>query len=53
MIALIIIGIVYAIIVYTHPWIDTYTDYRGEEHTVLWYTNYKGERKYINIKGSQ
>lgn len=45
--------ILWAVITYTHPWIDKYIDYRGDKHTVLWYTNYKGERKYINIIGSQ
>ena len=41
------------IISYTHPWIDKYTDYRGEKHIVFWYSNFKGERKYINIIGGQ
>lgn len=41
------------IITYTHPWIDYYTDYRGIKHLVLWFTNVKGERKFINLIGSQ
>ena len=52
-IGFIIILICYAVIVYTHPWIDSYEDYKGEKHKVLWYTNYKGERKFINLTGGQ
>jgi len=40
-------------IVYTHPWIDIFKDFRGEQHIILWYTNYKGERKFINLTGDQ
>lgn len=47
---IIIIAILYAIIAYTHPWIDKFKDYRDKEHTFLWYTNYKGERKYFKFK---
>jgi len=47
------IFILLIIFVYTNPWIDKYTDYRNEKHLVFWYTNYKGERKFINIVGSQ
>lgn len=53
MILFIIIMILYAIIGYIHPWIDNFSDYRGEKHIILWYTNFKGERKFINITGSQ
>ena len=38
---------------YTHPWIDVFKDFRGVKHIVLWYTNYKGERKFINLTGDQ
>lgn len=41
------------VLLYTHPWIDKYTDYRGQKHLVLWFTNHKGDRKFINIIGSQ
>ena len=49
----VILLILWAVITYTHPWIDSYTDYIGEKHTVLWYTNFKGERKFINLIGDQ
>ena len=52
MIWFVIVMIVYAIIVYTHPWFDFYTDYRGVKHLVLWYTNYKAERVFINLIGN-
>lgn len=35
------------------PYIDSYIDYRGQHHIILWYSNLKGERKYLNIKGEQ
>lgn len=41
------------IICYTHPWIDKYKDYRGVKHIVLWYTNLKGERVFVNLQGDQ
>ena len=47
---LLILGI---IIAYTHPWIDVYKDYRGATHIVLWYTNLKEQRKFINLIGGQ
>ena len=49
----VILLILWAVITYTHPWIDSYTDYIGGKHTVLWYTNFKGERKFINLIGDQ
>jgi len=48
-----ILLILWAIIAYTHPWIDSFTDYKGDKHTILWYSNFKGERKFINIIGEQ
>jgi hypothetical protein len=33
------------------PYIDSYIDYRGNHHIILWYNDLKGERKYLNIKG--
>lgn len=53
MILFIILCILWVIITYTHPWIDSYIDFRGQKHVVFWFTNHKGERKYINIIGSQ
>ena len=50
---IIITFIIYAIIVWTHPWIDSFKDYRGIKHILLWYTDFKGERKFINLIGSQ
>lgn len=50
---ILLILILYIIISYTHPWIDIFKDFRGVKHTVLWYTNYKGERKFINLIGDQ
>ena len=50
---IIILIILYTIIVYLHPWIDSYTDYRNIKHVVLWYTNFRGERKYYDLIGSQ
>ena len=47
----IILLILVAIITYSHPWIDVFTDYRGVKHRVLWYTNLKGERVFINLIG--
>lgn len=49
----IVLLLLWVIITYTHPWIDSYTDYRGIKYIVLWYTSFKGERKFINILGSQ
>lgn len=43
--------IILFLIFYLRPWIDIYTDYRGIKHIILWYTNLKGERNYINIGG--
>lgn len=48
---LIILLIIFFIILYIRPWIDFYKDYRGIQHVILWYDNYKGERKYINLIG--
>ena len=47
----IIMFLLWIVITYTHPWIDKYTDYRGEKHLVLWYTNLKAERTYIDLIG--
>ena len=41
------------LIFYFRPWIDIYTDYKGIKHIVLWYTNLKGKRMFINLIGSQ
>lgn len=49
----IILLLIWAILAYTHPWIDVFKDYRGTKHIVLWYTNFKGERVFINLKGGQ
>ena len=35
------------------PYIDSYIDYRGQHHIILWYNNSEGQRKYINIIGNQ
>lgn len=48
-----IIILIMFVLLYIHPWIDNYTDFRGQRHIVLWFTNHKGERKYTNIIGSQ
>ena len=53
MILFIILCILWVIITYTDPWIDKYTDYRGEKHIVFWYTSFSGERKYIDLVGGQ
>ena len=45
--------ILWGIITYIHPWIDYFQDYRGINHVFLWYTNFKGERKYIELTGGQ
>lgn len=34
------------------PFIDSFDDYRGEHHIILWY-NHKGKRKFINLIGNQ
>ena len=43
--------IILAIGVTFQPYIDSYIDYRGNHHIILWYNDLKGERKYLNIKG--
>jgi hypothetical protein len=43
--------IVLALGITFQPYIDSYIDYRGKHHIILWYSNIKGERKYLNIKG--
>ena len=48
-----ILLLLWIIITYTHPWIDCYKDYKGSNYIVLWYTNFKGERKFVNLLGSQ
>lgn len=47
---IIIIAIVF---MYTRPWLDIYTDYRGVKHKILWFTDFKGNRKFIDFGGSQ
>lgn len=49
----IILIIFWVIITYTHPWIDSFVDYRGNKHVVLWYTDFKGNRTFINLIGDQ
>lgn len=54
MIYLIIFVIIFTILYSIYnPFIDVFEDYRGEYHIILWYTNNKGERNYINIIGNQ
>ena len=50
---MIILLLIFLCVFYTRPWIDRYKDYRGIEHIVLWYTNHKGERKFISLVGGQ
>jgi hypothetical protein len=50
---ILILLLIIIVIGYTHPWIDVYTDYRGVRHITLWYSNYRGERKFINLIGGQ
>ena len=49
----ILLLIIVAVFIYCRHWIDYYTDYRGEKHLILWYTNFKEERKFINLIGNQ
>lgn len=53
MIALIIFIFLYIIMILSNPWIDKYKDYYGNKHIVLWYTDIFGERRFINLIGSQ
>lgn len=48
-----IILLIWTIIIYTHPWIDVYKDFRGKRHIVIWYTNFKEERKFVEIGGQE
>lgn len=43
------------IILIWHLWysLDIFVDYRGKFHIIIWYTNNKGVRKFINLFGSQ
>ena len=50
---IIILVIILLVLAFTNPGIDSYTDYRGIKRIILWYTTFKGERKFINILGSQ
>ena len=50
---LIVMLVLWVVLAYTRPWIDEYIDHDGQKHVVLWYTNFRSERKYINIVGSQ
>lgn len=50
---MILLIILCLILVYTCPRIDSYTDYRGIKHLVLWYTNLKGKRDFINLIGDR
>ena len=45
--------IIWVVVTYTHPWIDSFKDFRGTKHILLWYTNFKGERKYVDLTGDQ
>ena len=47
----VILILVWCILMWCHPWIDKFEDYRGIKHTILWYTNFKGERKFVNLNG--
>lgn len=54
MIKLIIIILILLLIIYIFsPYIDFFIDYRGKYHIILWYNDFEGQRKYINIIGNQ
>lgn len=40
-------------LVYLWYSLDIFVDYRGKFHIIIWYTNSKGVRKFINLLGSQ
>jgi hypothetical protein len=51
---IIIFLIIIVVLMYVYsPYLDIFKDYRGELHIILWYDDSKGERKFINILGSQ
>lgn len=45
--------IIFVFILYCRPYIDYFKDYRNKTHLLIWYFNFKGERKYIDLIGSQ
>jgi hypothetical protein len=53
MITLSIILVLLIILGICDPYIDCFYDYRGEYHIILWYNDFEGQRKYINIIGNQ
>ena len=53
MITLSVILIILVIIGIYDPYIDCFYDYRGKYHIILWYNDFEGQRKYINIIGNQ
>lgn len=48
----IIVLILVVLLLHTSPYIDTIKDRSGKRHYLIWYTNFKSERVYIDITGS-
>ena len=47
----IIVLILVVLFLHTSPYIDTIKDRSGKRHYLIWYTNFKSERVYIDITG--
>ena len=47
-----ILAILCILFVIINPYIDIFKDYRGKIHIIIWYYNYKNNRKYIDLRGS-
>lgn len=50
---ILILLLIIVVVIYFNPFFDYYIDYTGKKHLVLWYNNFKNERKFINLIGSQ
>lgn len=48
----IIVLILLVLLLHTNPYIDVIKDHSGNRHYLIWYTNFKSERVYIDITGS-
>ena len=48
----IIVLILIVLFLHTNPYIDVIRDHSSKKHYLIWYTNFKSERVYIDITGS-
>ena len=44
--------ILIVLLLHTNPYIDVIKENKNKKHYLIWYTNFKSERVYIDITGS-